>query len=221
MQPLVKKLTALPPRRQQPQPQRPLHGKNTWKSLLSSSHLLNRRLPKRRRPPKGLKISLRSKRNLRKTKHAVRFRKANGRMTEQRRTDPIRICAITVRTGRLVCDVEIPEPRFRFTTPRLAAFVVQQYPDLPHHACVNGKGSSFSAVIECTSTPHLLEHLVISLQTRAATGATDSFVGTTEWLDETAGLARVEASFRDDLEALRAFNEATQILNIAVLTCLA
>ena len=35
----------------------------------------------------------------------------------------------------------------------------------------------------------------------------DSFLGTTEWVDERAGEARVEISFKDDLEALKAFNE--------------
>ena len=46
------------------------------------------------------------------------------------------------------------------------------------------------------------------------------FIGTTEWLDEEAGLARIEVGFKDDLVALRAFNEAIRFLNIAVLTCL-
>ncbi len=139
----------------------------------------------------------------------------------ERQEQPVRIAAITVQTGRLVCDVEIADERFRFTTPGLAAFAAQSYPDLPRHACVNGKGHTFGDVIEHTSTPHLLEHLAISLQTRAAVGAEEPFVGTTEWIDEARGQARVQISFRDDLEALRAFNEATQFLNIAVLTCLA
>ena len=136
-------------------------------------------------------------------------------------TDPIQIHAITVRTGRLVCDVSVPNDRHRATTPRLAAFVQQTYPDLPHHACVNGEGPAFGAVIEHTSTPHLLEHLVISEQTRLAANGDETFVGTTEWIDEQAGQARIEVSFRDDLDALRAFNEATRFLNTAVLTCLA
>ena len=136
-------------------------------------------------------------------------------------SDPIQVRVITVRTGRLVCDVSIPDGRYRYTTPRLAAYAAQCYPDLPHHACVNEAGTMFGAVIERTSVPHLLEHVAISLQTRAATGAAAPFVGTTEWTDESAGEARVQLSFRDDLEALRAFNEATMFLNNAVLTCLA
>ena len=135
--------------------------------------------------------------------------------------DPIQVRTMVVRTGRLVCDVVIPDARFRYTTPRLSAFANGQYPDLPHHACVNGIGDTFGYVMEKTSVPHLLEHLTISEQVRSQSSGSNTFVGTTEWLDETAGLARIEVGFKDDLVALRAFNEATRFLNIAVLTCLA
>ena len=135
-------------------------------------------------------------------------------------SDAITITAITVRTGRLVCEVSIPDPAFRNTTPRLAAFAADQYPDLPHHACVNDVGHTFGDVMENTSTAHLLEHLVISLQVREGSVDDALFIGTTEWLDEEAGLARIEVGFKDDLVALRAFNEAIRFLNIAVLTCL-
>ena len=133
--------------------------------------------------------------------------------------DPIQVRLITVKTGRLACDIAIPDQRHRHTTPRLAAFAQGHYPDLPEHACVNARGRTFGDVMEHTSTAHLLEHVAISLQTRASRDADAVFAGTTEWLDEAAGLARVEISFIDDLEALRAFNEATRFLNIAVLTC--
>lgn len=135
-------------------------------------------------------------------------------------SDPIEIKAITVRTGRIACDVAIPDERFRFTSPKLAAFVEGQHPDLPHHACVNDAGFSFGDVIERTSVPHLLEHLVISEQVRGDASAA-MFVGTTEWTDEAAGEARIEVGFKDDLVALRAFGDATRFLNMAVLTCLA
>lgn len=137
------------------------------------------------------------------------------------RPAPIRICSITVRTGRLVCDVEVPDERFRYTTPRLASFIASRYPELPRHACVNDVGKTFGEVMERTSVPHLLEHLVITEQTRSTADENGSFTGTTEWTDESVGKARIEVSFRDDLEALRAFNEATRFLNNAVLTCLA
>ena len=135
--------------------------------------------------------------------------------------DPLRLLAITVKRGRMVCKVAIDDPRFRRTTPALAEFVRNAYPDLPHHACVNGRGPMFESVMGSTSAAHMLEHLAISFQTRAAVDESAAFVGTTEWIDEEEGVARVEISFRDDLEAIRAFVEATRFLNMAMLTCIA
>lgn len=134
--------------------------------------------------------------------------------------DPIKTNAITVRTGRMVFEVEIENPAYRNTTPKLAAFVSGQFPDLPHHACVNDKGHTFGDVIESTSVPHLLEHLIISNQVRNHVMGDLLFMGTTEWVNEEAGIACIEIGFKDDLAALRAFNEATLFLNMAVLTCL-
>ena len=134
--------------------------------------------------------------------------------------DPIKTNAITVRTGRMVFEVEIENPAYRNTTPKLAAFVSGQFPDLPHHACVNDKGHTFGDVIEATSVPHLLEHLIISNQVRNHVMGDLLFMGTTEWVNEEAGIACIEIGFKDDLAALRAFNEATRFLNMAVLTCL-
>lgn len=134
---------------------------------------------------------------------------------------PIKTKVITVRTGRIVCDIEIADPVYRMTSPKLAAFVTNQYPDLPLHACVNEVGTAFGSVIEKTSVPHMLEHLVVDIQTHETdTPLATTFVGTTEWTDEDAGQARIEVSFRDDLQALRAFNKALEFLNTAVLTCL-
>lgn len=48
--------------------------------------------------------------------------------------------------------------------------------------------------------------------------AAPTFVGTTEWLDEPAGLAHVQVSFADDLIALRALRDAADILNQAVVS---
>ena len=135
--------------------------------------------------------------------------------------NPVQVRSITVRAGRLVCDLLIEETWCRYTTPQLAAYATQRYPDLPHHACVNGKAPSFGAVMESTSVAHLLEHIAISEQVRTTSHVDAQFVGTTEWVDEEAGLARVEISFKDDLEALSAFKEATRFLNIAVITCFA
>ena len=128
--------------------------------------------------------------------------------------------SITVKPDRIVFEVSISDPRYRQSSPKLAAFVLRRYPNLSHHACVNNVGETFGAVIEQTTTAHMLEHLAIELLTDASSDPLATFVGTTEWRDENRGMARIEMSFDDDLKALRAFNEALSFLNVAVLTCL-
>lgn len=132
---------------------------------------------------------------------------------------PLEVRSVTVMTGRLVCEVRVAQDHRR-TDGALAAFVAERFPDLPHHACVNDAGPTFGAVMARTSLPHMLEHLSIQLQLQqAAPGDERTFTGTTEWLDEDQGLARIQLSFADDMAALRAFNEAVMFLNDAVLTC--
>ena len=135
-------------------------------------------------------------------------------------SEPVCLARIAVKPGRLVCDVLVAQACYRRTTPVLASCVLDSYPELAHHACVNEVAPTFGAVIGDTSVVHLLEHLVITLQTRA-TSTSAQFSGTTEWINEDEGLARMQLGFVDDLEALRALSEATRILNKAVLICLA
>ena len=99
----------------------------------------------------------------------------------------------------------------------------------------------FSSVMDDTPLPHLLEHLVIDVLTemfaddssaprQAAADPSASrpaaadpsarraptFVGTSEWLDRAARIARIEVSCPDDLLVLRAFAEALHLLNVVV-----
>ena len=130
-----------------------------------------------------------------------------------------RVVALVVGAGRIGCDVTLTAHAPRTTDPVLAARVRASFPDLPRHACVNGAGDTFGAVMEATSLPHLLEHLVIDLQTQAAppdASPDTAYVGITRWTDENAGRAHIEVSFTDDLVALRAFRDATRFLNEAV-----
>ena len=124
-----------------------------------------------------------------------------------------------VGAGRIGCDVALAAQAPRTTSPQIAARVCASFPNLPRHACVNGAGDTFGAVMEATSLPHLLEHLVIDLQTQAAppdASPDTAYVGITRWTDENAGRAHIEVSFTDDLVALRAFRDATRFLNEAV-----
>ena len=83
-------------------------------------------------------------------------------------TAPLVIERLTVRADRVVCDVVLAPGVPRRTTPELAARVRAAHPHVPRHACVNDEGDTFAAVMDHTSLPHLLEHLVIDFQTRAA-----------------------------------------------------
>ena len=124
-----------------------------------------------------------------------------------------------VGAGRIGCDVALAAQAPRTTSPQIAARVCASFPNLPRHACVNGAGDTFGAVMEATSLPHLLEHLVIDLQTQAAppdASPDTAYVGITRWTDENAGRAHIEVRFTDDLVALRAFRDAARFLNEAV-----
>ena len=149
--------------------------------------------------------------------------------------DALAIERLVVGEGRIGCDVALAPHVPRTTDLALAARVCAAFPNLPRHACVNDEGDTFAAVMDHTSLPHLLEHLVIDFQTRAAVRRGDGaeagsaaayadagaaldavFVGTTEWTDEAAGRARIEVSFLDDLVALRAFRDAIAFLGDAM-----
>lgn len=129
----------------------------------------------------------------------------------------ISIERLVVGAGRLLCEVRLAPNAPRLTSPALMRRVLARFPDLPRHACINEAGPTFAAIMDRTPLPHLLEHLVIDLQTRAATDPAASFVGTTDWIDEAAGTARIQVSFTDDIVALRAFRDATAFLNDCVL----
>lgn len=146
--------------------------------------------------------------------------------------DPIRVKRMEVRRGHLVYRVAFGAAP-RVTSPRLMSRVLAVVPTLAQHACVNERGATFAAVMDCTPLPHLLEHLVVDLQVRAESGqwftlpgaaaeappsmagATHDhpIVGTSEWLDEAAGIARIDVSFADDLVALRAMRDSVAFLN--------
>lgn len=129
---------------------------------------------------------------------------------------PLRIESLTVQPGRIVCEAHV-DPARRYTDSGLAADLLGKNPTLAYHTCVNDVGDVFGDVIEHTAVPHLLEHLVIDLQARSGGCLDDTFVGTTEWVDEARGKAVVQVSFADDLVALRAFRDAAEKINAAML----
>lgn len=131
----------------------------------------------------------------------------------------IKLERIRVRGSRIEANVRVA-PGFRYTTPDIAHRALALFPNLARHTCKNDAGPTFGAVISRTPLPHLLEHLVIELQVAGEKCDTLSecftYVGTTQWLDERAGLSRVEVNYADDLAALRAFRDALRAINEAV-----
>ncbi len=137
-------------------------------------------------------------------------------MSRRESADALSIERIAVHNDRVICDVELAPDAPRCTSPQLMEHVLEAFPNLPRHACVNDEGSTFAAVMDHTSLPHLLEHLVIDFQTAESSDNDAVFVGTTTFAENSARRARIEVSFTDDLVALRAFRDASLFLNEAV-----
>lgn len=131
---------------------------------------------------------------------------------------------LTVLPDRVEASVRIVEQEARSTSKALIDQVLQAFPTVPYHVCRNDAGPTFAAVMECTSVPHLLEHLVIDIQTHAHArseaheGAFDQviFTGTTQWSVDDPDVAIVRVSFLDDLIALGAFKKALHFINHAL-----
>ena len=126
----------------------------------------------------------------------------------------MRVENITVGKGRISYVVRLA-PDERYTSEDLMERVLEDFPCLSCHTCVNAQGPTFAAVMNRTSRAHLLEHMVIDLQVREFQERNRSplFVGNTQWVDEVAGVARVQVSYQDDLVALRAFKQAIVYLD--------
>lgn len=121
---------------------------------------------------------------------------------------------VAVRPGRLSVLVRVSPGFPRETDERIAAYACSRHPSLAYHACVNDEASTFGPVLANTSIAHLLEHLIIAEQVADPRTPRDiALLGTTEWTDERAGLARIEVNFSDDLVALQALRTALAFLN--------
>ena len=130
---------------------------------------------------------------------------------------PLRALRVRVRPDRVEVLVAVAAKRYAQTDEMLAEECLRYAPTLGQHACRNEVGPLFAAVLKSTSTPHLLEHLVIDAQTRAAKDPNRVFTGTTQWSAEDNLLANVAFSYEDDLVALDALKHALEFLNGALI----
>lgn len=134
---------------------------------------------------------------------------------------PLTLEKITVREGRIELVVCLADGCYQKTDPILIAACLKRYPTLADHACKNPRGKTFAAVMNNTSTPHLLEHLIIDAQMRSLQGVVsheDTYLmGTTEFLPGDPLRAHVIVSYYDDLVGLAACKDACEFLNACLI----
>ena len=128
-------------------------------------------------------------------------------------TAPLAVEYIRVRPDRIETLIRVSNERFAYTDERIIDQVLKICPTLGMHACRNHKGRLFSDVMNHTSMPHLLEHMVVDGQTRRTKDKTRVFTGTTQWTSEDSLVAQVAFSYEDDLVALGVLDQCVKTLN--------
>src|SRR6266542_116697 len=101
--------------------------------------------------------------------------------------------------------VEMPDPN-RYTTdhvPHLPRSLFKLFPHLAHHKCHNDHGHSFRRESLATEIPHLLEHLIIELQTQAQR----------HWRVDPRGTFHVHVEYENEQLVLAAIRLAERIIN--------
>lgn len=141
-------------------------------------------------------------------------------------TAGVKIERITVSHGRMQISLLLEAWVPRESTAVFAREIAAMYPTICSHSCINDSGPTFGAVIEQTSIPHVLEHMIIEEQlalmpeVKKARGGQQNnprlndcpIVGTTR-IGENGKRALIEVSFFDDIIAMRAINKALEVLN--------
>ena len=126
---------------------------------------------------------------------------------------PLRALRVRVRPDRVEVEVAVAAGRYAQTDSDLIVECLGRVPTPGQHACRNSVGPVFASVMRNTSTPHLLEHLIIDAQTRAAKDPNRVFTGTTQWSAGDDLVAHVAFSYEDDLVALNVLNRSLAFLN--------
>ena len=111
--------------------------------------------------------------------------------------------------------VEMPDPD-RCTTdnaPHLPRSLFRLFPHLARHKCHNGNGYSFKREAMATEVPHLLEHLIIELQSQAQHH--DVLKGETQWnwRVDPRGTFHVHVEYENELLVLAAIRLAERVVN--------
>ena len=137
--------------------------------------------------------------------------------TESASKHPLVIEHIQVRPDRMEVTIRVRSEQFAYTNNQIIEEVLSHFPSLGMHACRNHKGRLFADVMNHTSIPHLLDHMVVDGQTRRAQKEDRIFTGTTQWSREDPLVALVSFSYEDDLVALEVLNQCVALLNAILL----
>jgi hypothetical protein len=111
--------------------------------------------------------------------------------------------------------VEMPDPD-RCTTesaPHLPRGLFRLFPHLAHHKCHNGNGYSFRREAMATEVPHLLEHLIMELQSQALPH--NVLKGETQWnwRVDPRGTFHVHVEYENEQLVLAAVRLAERVVN--------
>jgi hypothetical protein len=117
--------------------------------------------------------------------------------------------------NKVKLTVEMPDPD-RCTTdaaPHVPQGLFRLFPHLAHHKCHNGNGYSFRREAEATEVPHLLEHLIIELQSQAQHH--EILKGETQWnwRVDPRGTFHVHVEYENEQLVLAAIRLAERIVN--------
>jgi hypothetical protein len=111
--------------------------------------------------------------------------------------------------------VQMPDTQ-RYTTdhvPHLPRMLFQLFPHLAEHKCHNDHGHSFRRESMATEIPHLLEHLIIELQTQAQRHTVLKGETQWNWRVDPRGTFHVHVEYENELLVLAAIRLAERIIN--------
>lgn len=127
--------------------------------------------------------------------------------------EPLKITHIRVRPDRMEIKVAVSAENYAYTDQALMNEVLKSVPSVAQHTCRNAKGIRFCDVMNETSLPHLLEHLIVDAQARRSKNEDRIFTGTTQWSVDDRLVAQVSVSYEDDLVAFDVVNKSVAFLN--------
>lgn len=116
--------------------------------------------------------------------------------------------------GRMRLSVQMPESG-QFTTdglPHLPERLFYLFPHLNKHKCHNDHGYSFKRECEDTELPHLLEHLIIELQSQAQPHLTLRGETVWNWRENPRGFFHVFVEYENELLALACVRLADRVI---------